>query len=174
MEYDFTLKFALAQHDRDAADVAERLGAAGCDDALVGIGVPGRVALNFTREAASAEDALLSALGDVKRALPSARLIEAAPDFVGLTEIADLVGMSRQNLRKLMLTHAASFPPPVHEGNPSIWHLALVLQWLEAKGSYRVPAGALAVAQTAMQLNVAKETALLFPRFRARIAEMVN
>src|SRR5439155_384770 len=82
----------------------ERLGAAGCDDALVGIGQPGRIALEFTREAHSAEAALVSALTDVKRAIPSARLIEAAPDFVGLTDVAEVVGMTRQNMRKLMIS----------------------------------------------------------------------
>jgi biotin operon repressor len=29
-------------------------------------------------------------------------LAEAAPDFVGLTDVAELTGMSRQNMRKLM------------------------------------------------------------------------
>jgi hypothetical protein len=38
---------------------------------------------------------------------PGAELVEASPDFVGLTDVADLVGCSRQNIRKLMLTHSA-------------------------------------------------------------------
>ncbi len=59
--------------------------------------------------------------------MPSATLIEAAPDLVGLTDIADIVGMSRQNMRKLMLAHPASFPPPVHEGASSLWRLWEVL-----------------------------------------------
>lgn len=173
MEYDFTLKFVLADGDSDAAAIVERLGASGCDDALVGTGVPGRIALSFTREAASAEDAVLSALADVKRAVPSARLIEAGPDFVGLTEVAELVGMSRQNMRKLMLSHAASFPPPVHEGSASIWHLALVLQWLEDRGGYRVPAATLAVARMAMQLNLARDSGLASARLRSQVRELV-
>ena len=173
MEYDFTLKFALAEGDSDAAAIVERLGASGCDDALVGTGIPGRIALSFTREAASAEDAVLSALADVKRAVPSARLIEAGPDFVGLTEVAGLVGMSRQNMRKLMLSHAASFPPPVHEGSASIWHLALVLQWLEDRGGYRVPAATLAVSRMAMQLNLARDSGLASARLRSQVRELV-
>lgn len=59
----------------------DRLGAAGCDDALVGVGQPGRIALEFVREAESAEAALMSALADVKRPIPSAEFIEAAPDL---------------------------------------------------------------------------------------------
>ncbi|MDA8383730.1 MAG: transcriptional regulator, partial [Betaproteobacteria bacterium] len=135
MEYTFTLKYQLADDDRDPDALVERLGEAGCDDALVGIGQPGRIALEFTREADSADAAVRSALAAVRSAVPSARLIEVAPDLVGLTDVADIVGVSRQNMRKLMLTHPGSFPAPVHEGSASIWHLADVLTWLQAKGS---------------------------------------
>ena len=74
MEYTFTLKYQLADEDRDADALVERLGEAGCDDALVGIGQAGRLALEFTREAADADEAVRSALADVRRAAPSARL----------------------------------------------------------------------------------------------------
>lgn len=76
MEYTFTLKYQLP-NDNSVDDVVERLGATGCDDALVGIGQPGRLSLDFTREATSAEAAFVSALSDVKRAVPSAMLIES-------------------------------------------------------------------------------------------------
>jgi predicted DNA-binding transcriptional regulator AlpA len=134
MEYTFTLKYHLAADDADTSAIVERLGAAGCDDALVGTGVAGRIALEFTREAASAEAALRSALDDVRRAIPGARLTEAGPDYVGLTDVADMLGMSRQNLRKLMLSHPASFPPPVHEGSASVWRLADLLGWFAERG----------------------------------------
>src|SRR5690606_36376411 len=86
MEYTFTLKYQLTDDDRDPDALVERLGEAGCDDALVGIGQPGRLALEFTREAADAGAAVRSALADVRRAAPTARLIEVAPDLVGLTD----------------------------------------------------------------------------------------
>ncbi len=54
-------------------------------------GLPGRVALSFVREADSANAAMVSALADARRAMPSATLIEAVPDLVGLTDIADAV-----------------------------------------------------------------------------------
>ncbi len=157
MEYTFTLKYQLTAHDSDADALVERLGEAGCDDALVGTGQPGRVALEFTREATSAEAAVRSALADVRRAVPSAKLIEVAPDLVGLTDVADIVGVSRQYMRKLMLAHPGSFPAPVHEGSASIWHLADVLTWLQAKGGYSPAPQVLQVAQVALQVNVAKE-----------------
>jgi hypothetical protein len=68
MEFEFTLTLTLAADDSDVDDFIERLGAAGCTDALVGIGQPRRIALNFCREAKSAEQAIRSALEDVGRA----------------------------------------------------------------------------------------------------------
>jgi hypothetical protein len=85
MEYEFELRFRLPTDDADAGELVERLGEAGCDDALIGIGQPGRIALRFTREAESTKSAIVSALEDVKKAIPAAKLIEAGPDLVGLT-----------------------------------------------------------------------------------------
>ena len=131
MEYDFEMKFKLGESDPAGDELVELLGEEGCSDALVGVGLPGRVALSFTREAASARRAVVSALKDVKRIIPGASLIEISPDFVGLTEVAERVGVSRQNMRKLMLAYPESFPAPVHEGSAALWHLLPVLQWLE-------------------------------------------
>lgn len=170
MEYTFTLKYQLDERDNDPDALVERLGKAGCDDALVGIGQPSRVALEFTREAKSAKVAVRSALADVKRAIPSAKLVEAAPDFVGLTDVAELVGVSRQNMRKLMLAHRVSFPAPVHEGSASIWHLAEVLVWLGGKGGYVLDHAALETAQAILEVNLAKE-ARRFPLKIARDLE---
>lgn len=137
-------------------ELLEKLGEAGCDDALAGIGQPGRLALEFTREATSAEDAVRSALEDVRRAAPTAWLIEMSPDL-GLTDVADIVGMSRQNMRKLMLAYPRSFPAPVHEGSTSIRHLTDVLAWLEERGAYELPGDVMEVARVAHLVNMAKE-----------------
>lgn len=76
MEYTFTLKYQLPEGYGSVDDVVERLGAAGCDDALVGIGRVGRLSLEFTREATTAEAALVSAVSHVKRVVLSVKLIE--------------------------------------------------------------------------------------------------
>jgi predicted DNA-binding transcriptional regulator AlpA len=165
MEYTFTLKYQLSEDDCNQDEIVERLGAAGCDDALVGIGQPGRLALEFTRAAASAREALLGALGNVKAVIPSAKLIEAGPDFVGLTDVAQTLGVSRQNMRKLMVTHATSFPPPVHEGSAAVWHLADVLSWLLDRGSYQIETSLMDVAATTMQINLAGQARRLAPGF---------
>jgi predicted DNA-binding transcriptional regulator AlpA len=71
--------------------------------------------------------------------------------------VADVVGISRQAMRKLMLAHRATFPMPVHEGSASIWHLAEVLDWLKARGGYQFDADVLEVARVALEVNIAKE-----------------
>ena len=156
MEYIFTLKYQLGSDVEDMDAVIERLGEAGCDDALAGIGLPGRLALEFTREAPSAEVAVGSALDDVRRALPDARLIEAAPDLVGLTDVAEIAGVSRQAMRKLMLAYPGSFrcrcmkaPRPVASGRPA--------GVAARRGNAAWPPALAEVARAALQVNLAKE-----------------
>jgi predicted DNA-binding transcriptional regulator AlpA len=155
-DYTFTLKYRLPESEGDMDALAERLGEAGCTDALLGLGTPGRLALEFTREADSAMEALRSALADVKAAIPGAALVEAQPDFVGLTDVAELVGVSRQNMRKLMLSHR-DFPLPVHEGSASLWHLADILAWLENRKGYEPDRVLRETAAAALEVNLARE-----------------
>lgn len=155
MEYEFTLKYQL--HDGvDVDALIELLGEAGCDDAVVGSGQPGRLALAFSREGKTARGAVHSALENVRQVLPEARLIEASPDLVGLTDVATLVGVSRQNMRKLMLTHHRTFPAPVHDGSLSLWHLADILAWMQERGTHAVGQALHELAVVAMQVNVAR------------------
>jgi hypothetical protein len=155
--YDFTIKFRLPDPSADPDQYMEALAEAGCDDAMVGIGVRGRIALDFSREARSALAAVSSAVRDVQRAIPGAELVEASPDFVGLSDVAELAGFSRQNMRKLTMTHAATFPAAVHEGTPSLWHLASILAWLREDQKRQVDAELLEVAQANMAFNIARE-----------------
>jgi hypothetical protein len=172
MHYEFTLNFKLAPEDANLDEIVERLGAAGCTDALVGVGHAGQLALDFVRESQSAEQAIVSALVDVKKVIPTAKLVEVGPDLVGLTDVAELVGVTRQNMRKLMLTHAAVFPAPIHSGSASLWHLAPVLEFLGERGQYKLAPALFDVAMTAMRLNIAKEAALLHvPVRRRQLAE---
>jgi predicted DNA-binding transcriptional regulator AlpA len=174
MEYTFILKYQLSDGDSDHAELVERLGAEGCDDALVGVGQPGRVALEFARESDTAEAALVSALVDVKRAIPTAKLIEVSPDFVGLTDAADVAGVTRQNMRKLMITHQSRFPAPVHEGSAAIWHLADILDWMQVKGGYVLEQTVVDVAKIAKQVNLSKESRFLIPRINRDVMDLVS
>ena len=158
-QYEFTLRFALGLHDADPELLVDKLLAEGCSDALIGLGMPGRIALNFTREASSADKAILSALADVQRAIPDASLVEATPDLVGLTDIANLLGFSRQYMRKLAVKKGAGFPPPVHEGKPAIWHLATVLAWFAESGIRECDAALSEIARVNMHCNLVKAVA---------------
>ena len=160
MDYLFTLKYRLPEQESDLDALAERLGSGGCDDALLGLGQPGRLALEFTRDADSAQAALLSAMADVKAAIPGATLVEAAPDFVGLSDVAQVLGLTRQNMHKLMNKYRHSFPAPVHEGSTTIWRLAQVLSWLQAKGGYALQDSLVELAQATMQVNLARDAAI--------------
>ena len=157
MEYQFTLHYRLAEDDQDFDAIVEKLGEAGCDDALVGTGLPGRLGLDFSREASSAEEAMKSALADVKQPIPTADLVEAVPDYVGLSDAAEVVGVSRQNLHKLMAKHK-SFPAPIHAGSFSLWHLADLMSWLQLTQDYQLEASKLEVARVAKQINLIKQS----------------
>lgn len=173
-QYDFTLRFALGQSNADPEACLESLATEGCDDALIGLGNNGRIALNFTRRAPSAYDAILSAMSDVKRAIPDAKLVEANPDLVGLTDIAELLRFTRQNMRKLMIRSGADFPLPVHEGKPAIWHLSKVLLWLKEKKTYRIDESLLEIAQASMQCNLLREMTELDPKISKQLRTLVG
>ena len=155
-QYDFTLKFLLSDPDADPDIVVPRLDEAGCDDALLGIGKRGQIALSFSRDAESAEEAVLSALHDVKTAIPDATFLEAAPDFVGVPDIAKLVGVSRQYVRKLVEENAKEFPPEIFSGARSIWHLEDVLLYCFQRSVGNVNDALLEVARTNMRCNQAR------------------
>ena len=156
--YEFELKFSLSGAKHKTSHMIERLGEAGCTDALVGIGQTGRIAFQFSRDADSAVEAILSAIKNIKKAIPEATLIEAAPDLVGLSDIAEILGYSRQNIRKLMMNNLVSFPTPIHEGKIILWHLSSILTWIKEGNRYHVDELLLDVARTNMQVNIAKES----------------
>lgn len=77
----------------------------------MGIGLSGRISMTFTRETASALEAIVSAVQEIRSATPNTELTETSPGSVGETDVANLVGCSRQNIRKLMLTHSLTQQP---------------------------------------------------------------
>ncbi|MFK8049400.1 MAG: helix-turn-helix transcriptional regulator [Halioglobus sp.] len=106
--------------------------------------------------------------------MPEAKLIEATPDLVGLTDVADIVGCSRQNIRKIMLSSRGTFPPPVHDGKSALWHLSSVLVWHRDTKYYQVADDLLEVASINMQFNVAKEMIAIDQAQRTKILSLVG
>ena len=132
-EFNFELIFKLVDN-QVTNEYLDVLFENGCDDATISTGQLGMLSLSFTREAVNASVAVESAINDVKKAIPSAKLIEATPDIVNISEISSILGHSRQYTRKLFNSDTSSLPAPIHIGNPSIWHLSEVLDWLKSVG----------------------------------------
>ena len=103
----------------------------------------------------------------MRSALPDAAHIEASPDLVGVTDVASLLGVTRQNVRKLIVSCDAPGPVPVHAGKPTIWRLAGVLRWLVREKRYPIPPELLEVAEATMQLNLAVALRDADPRAQA-------
>ena len=155
-EYEFTLKFAIPD-DLAADELEASLFEHGCNDALIGIGQKGRLALSVTRHAATAHKAVSSAINNVQQAIPEARLIEVSPDLVGISDIAEQLDFSRQNMRKLWQTHINTFPLPVHEGHSALWHLAEVLEWFSQHQHKAIDEAVRDLASVSMQINIGRE-----------------
>ena len=132
-EFNFELIFKLVDN-QDSNEYLDALFENGCDDATISTGQLGMLSLSFTREAINASIAVESAINDVKKAIPLAKLVEATPDIVNISEISSILGHSRQYTRKLFNSDTSSLPAPIHIGNPSIWHLSEVLNWLKMIG----------------------------------------
>lgn len=111
---------------------------------------------------------MVSAIENVERAVPGVGLVEAVPDYVGLSDIADIVGISRQALRKQVQVHP-DFPRPIHCGKPSLWHLSPVIDWLKDRRGDSVGVELEEVARVAMEMNLRVQQAQA-ERGRERIA----
>ena len=155
-DYHFILNFDLPGRDDDPERHLDALFAAGCDDALPGTGQKGMIGLDFTRRAGSAEDALRSAIDNVLTAIAGARLVQAGPDLVGLTDMAEIFGFSRQNMRKYATGQSGAregFPAPAVLNQTNLWHLAEVVAWLTLNTGVTPPAGILDVAKATAKIN---------------------
>jgi hypothetical protein len=83
MDYRFTLKYRLPEQESDLDALAERLGSGG-GDALLGLGQPGRLALEFTRDAGSSLVELAQATMQVNLARDAAIAAPLPADIVAM------------------------------------------------------------------------------------------
>ncbi len=86
--YEFTLTFSLERVDEDPGIYEKALWDYGCDDASIGLGRKGSIALMFDRKAKSAQDAVGNTISNVIQSIPGATLIEVEPELVDLTNSA--------------------------------------------------------------------------------------
>jgi len=161
-EYEFVLRFQLPDVEAQPDDYLDALYEAGCDDALVGIGLPGYIGLDFCREAESASEAISSAIENTLAAIPDALLVEVTPDLLNLSEMADLISaqvqpVTRQAMRKYAFGQVAKmktrFPPAAVASRSPLWHLDDVVNWLVENGKAE-PDNAFSLIQTARTARV--------------------
>lgn len=172
-EYEFILKYALTDQNADSSQYLDALFEAGCDDAMIGTGKTGSIALEFVREAASADEAVLSAIADLKKAIPDAELIEVSPDLVTPTEIASVIGCSRQNIQKIIANPKKRFPNPIHQSSAGgIWHLEPVLRWFMEDG-VSINQNLLEIAEISMTANLIHQSQKVNPRIQSKFRDII-
>lgn len=129
--YQFTL--VLKNVDEKTSGLEDGLYEAGCDDALINFR-NGAVYLEFDREADTLEDAVISAIKNVKSATIDAEIASIAPEnLVTESEIAKRLNISRQTVSLWIKgERRGGFPPPVmrlSEKSP-LWQWNEVVVWL--------------------------------------------
>lgn len=157
-----TYEFSIIASGLDplADDFEVRFYNAGCNDALVAF-QKGRIIIDFARPADSVQQAISSAVDDVRRAGAKVEHVEPDP-LVSLSDIAQRSGLTRAAVHNYAKGERRSdFPPPVARvttGNP-LWDWAEVSGWLFQQGvlAYEIWAQALFVKDTNEQIS--KQTA---------------
>ncbi len=106
--------------------------------------------------------------------MPDALLVEATPDFVEISEVANIVGKTRQNIYKLLSSSKSVGPAPVHEGSSSLWHLASVLAWLRDERDYSIDEDLIDLARVNMEVNFAAQESILGDQVDDEIKALVS
>lgn len=117
--------------DPTADDFEDQFYKNGCDDALISF-QKGHIIVDFAREAESVDQAISSAIENVKAAGAKIDRIEPDP-LVSLSEIASRTGMTRAAMTQYSKgQRGQSFPAPVAKitTESPLWEWASVARWL--------------------------------------------
>lgn len=148
--YHFSL--TLAGVTADTPGLEDALFVSGCNDALLCF-YGKSVYLEFDRESESFAKAVLSAINDIESGDAGATVISVDANLVGLSDIAELSGMSRQAIAMLKdgTRGPGDFPSPIQRitGVSPLWRWADVADWLHNKGKL-----AAELADNARQLDI--------------------
>ena len=129
MEFEFTI--IATGLDPQAEDFEGRFFDAGCDDAIVSF-QKGRILVDFAREAASIEEAIASAVENVKKAGATVERVEPDP-LVSLSDMAGRANLTRQAMTNYFKgDRGEGFPAPrarVTTDSP-LWDWADASAWL--------------------------------------------
>lgn len=117
--------------DPNAEDFADRFFEAGCDDATLSF-QKGHIIIDFAREADAIDDAIISAIENVRAAGATVERVEPDP-LVNLSEIAARSGLSRAAVSLYAKgARGVGFPAPVARVTTEspLWDWAIVSHWL--------------------------------------------
>jgi len=157
MSNEFMLTYMVPVID-DMNFYLDRLVKAKCSDAVTGLADGGRLTLDFfDRDGPNISEIIEHAVNSISREIPEAKLIDVSPDLVGITELAAMLEVSRQAVRKMWEKNIShNFPAPVKYGNGKspIWNMASVLHWMDKSDKYDTPNGMLEASKAAMRANV--------------------
>ncbi|HFZ8994287.1 TPA: helix-turn-helix transcriptional regulator [Citrobacter freundii] len=155
--FNFTL--TLSGVTSSTPGLEDTLHSAGCDDALTCF-YGTAVYLEFDRERETLEQAILSAITDIESAATlNARVESVDSTLVGLSDIAELTGLSRQaiSLLKDGARGAGQFPGPVQrvKGSSPLWRWQTIVDWLVSQRRISRQSPIIAHARTLDSLNLA-------------------
>ncbi|MGE0969693.1 helix-turn-helix transcriptional regulator [Klebsiella sp. WOUb02] len=155
--YNFTLTLSgVSAHTPGLEDALHH---AGCTDALVCF-YGTAVYLEFDRESESLEQAILSTIDNIESASElNARVESVDAVLVGLSDIAELTGLSRQAVALLKdgARGSGKFPGPVQrvKGNSPLWRWKTIVGWLVAEARIAADSPLVAHAEVLDGLNLA-------------------
>lgn len=189
----FTILFDVPDADAHELLAARAYDDDGLQDLLLGgPDERGILEADFDREAACFQAAVLSAITDLQRVFPEARLLRVDPDdLVTLSGIAHRVGRTHESIRLFAAGRRGpgGFPPCAGrlEGRTQVWRWHDVVQWFEQSLGADVPEGANAAFLAALndvldlrriaaravdsELTARGMAALLPPQLLAAVAE---
>lgn len=99
--FEFDLIFALPKGDFDVFELSDAVFEAGFDDAVVGTGQAGLLAVAIEAEGEDAESVIVRAARLILQYLPKGcALREVRPDLVSLADVAKKLNIKRQALQK--------------------------------------------------------------------------
>lgn len=130
----FTFTLTLSGVTADTEGLVDTIFAAGCGDALVCF-YGKSVYLEFDREAESFDRAIETAITDIESTSMSIKVESIDSALVGLSDIAELTGLTRQAVALLKdeARGKGHFPAPVQRlrGASPLWDWASVADWLQ-------------------------------------------
>ncbi|HHR5881505.1 TPA: helix-turn-helix transcriptional regulator [Providencia alcalifaciens] len=133
--YNFTLTLSGVQMETEG--LADALYSNGCDDALICY-YGSSVYIEFDREAESLDLAIQSAINDIETAGIGAVVESVDSALVGLSDIAQLSGLTRQAVALLKdgSRGKGDFPCPIQRisGQSPLWDWSKVAKWLNDSG----------------------------------------